>query len=123
MKLECKLPDAEIWMRGSEEALSEVISNLVVNAVEAQPSGGLVRVSLARRDCSLELDIVDHGSGIPAELREKIFQPFFTTKTKGTGLGLAIVARRLEELGGTIVCESPIQDGRGTRFRVTLPLE
>jgi signal transduction histidine kinase len=51
-----------------------------------------------------------------------MFQPFFTTKATGTGLGLAIVARRVAEMGGTIACESPVAGGKGTRFRVTLPL-
>jgi two-component system, sensor histidine kinase FlrB len=55
-------------------------------------------------------------------LHEKVMQPFFTTKTQGTGLGLAIVARRVSEAGGTLELESPVADGRGTRFSVWLPL-
>jgi len=55
-------------------------------------------------------------------MRAKIFQPFFTTKATGTGLGLSIVARRVDEMGGTVTCESPLMDGKGSRFRVTLPL-
>jgi len=66
--------------------------------------------------------VEDRGPGISQELRAKIFQPFFTTKATGTGLGLAIVARRVDEMGGTLACESPLHDGKGTRFRVTLPL-
>jgi signal transduction histidine kinase len=65
----------------------------------------------------------DDGPGIPAALQEKILRPFFTTKSQGTGLGLAIVARRVAEFGGKMNCESPVQDGHGTRFQVTLPVE
>ena len=67
------------------------------------------------------MTVEDDGPGIPPELREKVLQPFFTTKPRGTGLGLAIVQRRLEELGGTIEWWSPKENGVGTRFRITLP--
>jgi signal transduction histidine kinase len=67
--------------------------------------------------------VEDDGPGIPVALQEKILQPFFTTKSQGTGLGLAIVARRVAEFGGKMICESPVRDGRGTRFQVTLPIE
>ena len=64
----------------------------------------------------------DDGPGIAPALREKIAQPFFTTKPRGTGLGLAIVARRLEEIGGQLEIDSPIVNERGTRFRLEFPL-
>ena len=72
---------------------------------------------------NLCLLVEDDGQGIPPALREKILQPFFTTKSQGTGLGLAIVARRAAEFGGKVDWESPVKDGHGTRFKVTLPLE
>ncbi len=68
------------------------------------------------------VSVEDDGEGILTELKEKILRPFFTTKARGTGLGLAIVARRLEEMGGQLEVESPIQKERGSRFVVTLPL-
>jgi signal transduction histidine kinase len=120
--VEFDAPAEDTSVLASEEALSEVLSNLVVNAIEAQPDGGRVRVALARKGDRLEICIEDRGPGISAELRSKIFQPFFTTKTTGTGLGLSIVARRVDEMGGTLACESPIQDGKGSRFRILLPL-
>jgi signal transduction histidine kinase len=67
--------------------------------------------------------VEDDGPGIPAALREKVLQPFFTTKSQGTGLGLAIVARRVAEFGGKMDWESPAESGHGTRFEVTLPME
>jgi signal transduction histidine kinase len=120
--LEFDAPPEEIRILASEEALSEALANLVVNAIEAQPEGGRVWVGLARRDDRLEIRVEDSGPGISPELRAKMFQPFFTTKATGTGLGLAIVARRMAELGGTISCESPLAGGEGTRFRLMLPL-
>jgi two-component system sensor histidine kinase HydH len=122
VRLEFEKPTHEIMAQASEEALSEVLSNLIVNAMEAQPEGGRVRISVSRYDGRLDIVLDDDGPGITAELRAKIFQPYFTTKATGTGLGLAIVARRIEELGGTLAVESPLRHGKGTRFHLTLPL-
>ncbi len=105
---------------GTEESLSDVLSNLIVNAIEAVPAGGSVRVRLARRDANIVLEILDNGPGIPEYVRPRIFQPFFTTKPTGTGLGLAIVEKRLAEIGAAIECDSPVANARGTRFTVTL---
>ena len=112
----------EIFVRAPAEALNEVLSNLVVNAIEAQPNGGTVRVGLAQQDGLLDIIVQDDGPGISAEARERIFQPFYTTKTTGTGLGLAIVARRAAEMGGDAVCEDAQNGERGTRFHVRVPI-
>ncbi len=122
VRLEFEKPTHEIMAQASEEALSEVLSNLIVNAMEAQPDGGRVRISVGRYDGRLDIVVDDDGPGITPELRAKIFQPYFTTKATGTGLGLSIVARRIEELGGTMAVESPLRHGKGTRFHLTLPL-
>ena len=111
------------WVAVSAEAFNDIVSNLLVNGLEAATRGGHVSVSAAPQDGACILAVEDDGPGIPATLREKILQPFFTTKSQGTGLGLAIVARRAAEFGGKVDWESPVRDGRGTRFRVTLPLE
>jgi signal transduction histidine kinase len=107
---------------GSEEGMSDVASNLIVNAIEALPNGGNICVSLGPRDSRVNLEVTDDGPGISAQLQAQLFRPFFTTKPSGTGLGLAIVEKRLLEMDGSIICESPIRDGKGTRFIVTLPL-
>ncbi len=112
----------EIFVRGSEEALSDILSNLVVNAIEALPAGGSVRVCLRRQNDSLVLSVRDDGPGIPEDVRGRIFQPFVTSKPSGTGLGLAIVERRVEEMEGRISWQSPVEDGRGTEFTVVLSL-
>ena len=122
VRFEFERPTHEIYALASDEALNEILSNLIVNAIEAQTAGGRVRLSLSRYEGRLEIVVEDGGPGISPELRAKIFQPYFTTKPSGTGLGLSIVARRVEEIGGTISCESPVRHGKGTRFRLMLPV-
>ena len=107
----------------SPEALSDILSNLLVNALEATPRGGRVDIAAAAQNGSCVLTVEDNGQGIAPEAQEKLLQPFFTTKTQGTGLGLAIVARRVAEAGGKLDWQSPVRDGRGARFEVRLPLE
>ncbi len=106
----------------STEALNDILTNLVVNALDAAPRGGHVYVGVSRKDGNGLVAVEDDGAGVPVELREKIVQPFFTTKTQGTGLGLAIVARRAADAGGKLEFESPVKNGRGTRFLIWLPL-
>jgi signal transduction histidine kinase len=105
------------------DAVGDIVSNLVVNALEATPRGGRVNIAAAANNGFCVLTVEDSGAGISSEARERLLQPFFTTKTQGTGLGLAIVARRVAEFGGQMNWESPVKDGRGTRFEVRLPLE
>jgi signal transduction histidine kinase len=112
----------EAHVLGSEEAMSDIVSNLVVNAIEALPRGGKICVSLAARDGRLKLEVTDDVPGIPAGLQTQLFRPFFTTKPSGTGLGLTIVERRLAEMGGSIAWESPVQVGKGRKFTAMLPL-
>jgi len=123
LKLQARISDVRAKVAVSAEALSDILSNLVVNALEATPRGGQVEVSAIEVNGNCELLVEDDGPGIPAALREKILQPFFTTKSQGTGLGLAIVARRVAECGGKVDWESPVKDGKGTRFKVTMPME
>ena len=109
-------------VRGPQEALADILSNLVVNSIEAITDGGVVSVGIARESNEILLTVTDDGPGIATENRSDVFRPFFTTKPSGTGLGLAIVERRSAELGGTVVCESPVATGRGARFIVRLPI-
>jgi signal transduction histidine kinase len=120
--LELRLPEAEMWVAASAEVANDILSNLVLNAIEATPSGGHVRIAMHVAGGECQVNVEDDGPGIPPELREKVLQPFFTTKPRGTGLGLAIVQRRLEELGGAIEWWSPKEDGVGTKFRIMLPV-
>ena len=105
-----------------KESLNDILTNLLVNALDATSPDGHIQVcaSLSNGFCTLTVE--DDGPGIPSDLREKILQPFFTTKSHGTGLGLAIVARRVSEAKGQLDWQSPVHDGRGTRFLVRLPV-
>jgi len=123
LKLQTNVCGSTAKVAISAEALNDIVSNLVVNALEATPRGGHVTVSAALENGKCSVQVEDDGPGIPAALREKILQPFFTTKSQGTGLGLAIVVRRAAEFGGEVDWESPVKNGHGTRFKVTLPLE
>ena len=123
LSLRTKVSEGGAKVAASAEALNDIVSNLIVNALEATPCGGQVQVTAALQDDHCVLSVEDDGPGIPAALREKVLQPFFTTKPQGTGLGLAIVARRVAEFDGKVDWESPVRDGHGTRFQVTLPLE
>ena len=123
LKFQTKISGVNAKVAISAEALNDIVSNLVVNALEATPRGGYVSVGIARESGNLCVLVEDDGLGIPSALREKVLQPFFTTKPQGTGLGLAIVARRVAEFGGKIDWESPVKDGKGTRFKATLPTE
>jgi signal transduction histidine kinase len=101
-------------------AARDALSNLVVNALQATPAGGAVRVGLRREGGMLVWSVVDGGAGVSADLRRRIWEPFFTTKQRGTGLGLAIVRRRAEEAGGEARL-APQLPGEGARFELLLP--
>jgi CheY-like chemotaxis protein len=106
---------------GEPAELREVMTNLILNAVEAMPRGGTLTVSTARRGESIELRVVDTGVGIPEAVRGKIFDPFFTTKgPKGTGLGLSMTYGILSRQGATIAVDS--QEGQGTAFTLLFPV-
>jgi signal transduction histidine kinase len=99
----------------------EVILNLTVNAADAMPQGGLLKLTSRRIESQVEISISDSGEGIPPELIDRIFEPFYSTKgEKGTGLGLTIVYNIIESIGGDISVES--QSGVGTRFVILLPV-
>jgi len=106
----------------NRQALQHVVSNLVQNAIDASPQNATVRIE-ARLEppATIRLAVTDAGPGIPEETREKVFEPFYTTKSSGTGLGLSIVKKNVEELGGQIRVVSPVADGKGSSFVVTFP--
>jgi signal transduction histidine kinase len=119
---------APLVVPGDEERLRQVLVNLTLNALEATPDGGAVRVS-----CFAEppapgregdpgqagVAVEDSGPGVPAALRERIFEPFFTTKARGSGLGLSIVHAIVAQHGGSISVEG-VEEG-GARFVLRLP--
>jgi signal transduction histidine kinase len=100
--------------------LKQAVLNLVLNAAEAMPNGGQLRLVLSRRGEMAEITVGDTGKGIPLENRQKIFQLFFTTRPGGSGIGLASTFRIVQLHNGSIDFTSEV--GRGTTFRIELPL-
>ncbi len=113
--------ECEMYTRGSASELREVFVNLIVNAVDAMPFGGRLAISCERQEERLRLRFSDTGMGMSEEVRERIFEPFYTTKgMQGTGLGLAVSYGIIERHGGHINVESEV--GKGATFEIDLPL-
>ncbi len=108
----------EVW--ADRDLLKQAVLNLILNAVEAMPAGGELRIELARRGEMAEITVADTGRGIPAEQQQKIFQLFFTTRPGGSGIGLATTFRIVQLHNGSIDFHS--EAGHGTTFRIELPL-
>ncbi len=105
---------------GSASELREVFVNLIVNAVDAMPEGGKLSISIKRDANRLQLQFADTGTGMPEDVRQKIFDPFFSTKgAHGTGLGLSVSYSIIERHEGTISVAS--EPGNGTVFTIELP--
>jgi PAS domain S-box-containing protein len=104
---------------GDREKLRQVFVNLFVNALDATPAGGTVRIDARSTDGRVVIDVEDDGSGIAEADLPRLFDPFFTTKAGGTGLGLSIVRKILEQHGGSIAIRSRV--GGGTSVTVDLP--
>jgi two-component system sensor histidine kinase PilS (NtrC family) len=125
----------ELRVLAEEGPFRQVLWNLFLNAVQAMPEGGTLRVSAVEVPPQapaaggrkppdegarwVEIEVADSGTGIPEDVLDRIFDPFFTTKKDGTGLGLATVHRVVEASGGHLSVESAL--GRGTTFRIRLP--
>ncbi len=101
------------------EQLQHVFANLIDNAIEAMPDGGKLLIKIEHSSNDVEVEIADNGPGIACEVKEHLFEPFYTNKEEGTGLGLAIVQKVILDLGGTIKVEST--EGKGASFTVRLP--
>jgi GAF domain-containing protein/CheY-like chemotaxis protein len=105
---------------GDPAELREALTNVILNALDAMPSGGKLTLATSAADGQAEIAVTDTGVGIPSSIRDKIFDPFFTTKgPKGTGLGLSMTYGILARHGGRISVES--EEGRGSTFRLIIP--
>lgn len=108
-------------MRGNPSELREMMTNLIFNAVDAMPDGGTLTVGACASGSNVVIEVVDTGTGMPAEVRARCLDPFFSTKgDNGTGLGLAMVFGIVQRQQGHIEIEST--PGIGSTFRITLPL-
>jgi signal transduction histidine kinase len=99
--------------------LKRALLNIVVNARQAMPNGGELRIRCVQERNSIRIEISDNGEGIPADVLPRIFDSYFTTKSQGSGLGLAVVRRTIEDFGGQVNCTSTV--GKGTTITITLP--
>jgi len=100
------------------------ILNIALNALDAMPDGGILRIHSAQVDGRITLRVSDTGSGIAAAAKEEIFRPFYTTKEMGTGLGLPLARRAAQDAGGTLVLADAPADARtngGAEFVLDLP--
>jgi two-component system sensor histidine kinase PilS (NtrC family) len=126
----CATPTEPLVIEGDEDLRHRAVFNLALNAVQASPAGGRVRVELAPLAVDqvpagvsfdhggVALRVSDDGPGIPSDIRDRLFDPFFTTKPGGSGLGLPVVHRAIEAHRGLVFIDS---DGGGTRVTVLLP--
>ena len=99
--------------------INRIMYNLVNNAVQAMPHGGKLTIRVFKEANDTIMTVKDNGVGVPEKVKDKLFTPMFTTKSKGQGFGLPVVKRMTEALGGTVSFES--QEGKGTTFIVRLP--
>ncbi|WP_437184954.1 sensor histidine kinase [Planctomicrobium sp. SH668] len=100
--------------------MRQVLSNLVRNAQQAMPNGGLIEIQAFKRGDFVVIEIIDNGCGMSRESLEKVFNIFYSTKSGGSGLGLPTVRKIVETHGGTLHAESEI--GRGTRISMSFPI-
>ena len=122
VNLVTELPEEPVAQVHAGEML-QVLSNVIVNALDALPFGGTLRLRLRKRRGIVEFVIADNGHGVPHEHTSEIFQPFFTTKgEKGTGLGLALSSRIVNKHQGRIRMRSSVKPGKsGTIFVISIP--
>lgn len=119
ISVDVAIPPAETVV-ADREMIRRAVLNLVLNALDAMPSGGTLTVRSRRQAGNMDLEIVDTGPGLSAEALGRAFEPFYTTKPGGTGLGLAIVYRIAEVHGGRVAADN--HPDRGARFTLSLPV-
>ena len=108
-------------MDGHPAELRQVLTNMILNAVDALPRGGTITIATRAAAGAVEVSVTDTGVGMSEEVRRRIFEPFFSTKgPKGTGLGLAMVYGIVARHGGEVIIAS--REGHGTTFTIRLPI-
>jgi CheY-like chemotaxis protein len=121
IRLVLEISDEALIVSGYAESLREALINVVLNAVDALPKGGMIRLAVRAEKTTAVIEVKDSGVGMSDDVQVHAFEPFFTTKgTRGTGLGLALVKEIVNEHGGTVAVSS--EPGIGTTFRIRLPI-
>jgi two-component system, NtrC family, nitrogen regulation sensor histidine kinase NtrY len=121
ISLRLELADGELPIAADSDQLRRALSNLVLNAMDAMPDGGTLRVATTKIEDGVRISVADSGQGLTPEECERLFTPYYTTKHHGTGLGLAIVQSVVSDHHGKISVVS--EPGRGSTFMMELPLE
>ncbi len=114
------LADGPMPVKVDVDFIKQAILNVVLNGVQAMPDGGTLTIAAHRNDDTVVTEVRDEGTGIPAEVQEKIFELYFTTKKNGSGIGLAQTYQIMQWHYGSVDFES--MDGKGTTFRLRLPV-
>ncbi len=120
VQLESSLPPNPLLVNIDADLIKQAVINIIQNGAQAMPEGGKLRVVLEEDRKSAVLRIADQGPGIPDDIREKIFDLYFTTKSEGSGIGLAMTYRILQMHHGSVEVQSEL--GRGTEFQLRIPL-
>jgi PAS domain S-box-containing protein len=117
--IETRIPDSMPDVMVSPEELGQVVLNLLINAIESMPKGGVIKIKAEVHESTIDISISDSGTGIPEDQIPFIFDPFYSTKEVGTGLGLAVCNKIIERFDGKITAESQVN--QGSVFKITLP--
>jgi signal transduction histidine kinase len=121
IQTELSIDKPGILVTGDRGRLKQVFLNLFKNSMEAMEHGGILSIETSLSGDHVEITVTDEGCGIPEQDKEKIFSPFFTTKSHGTGLGLCISKRIVEEHAGSSLTMKS-EEGKGTSFNISLPV-
>jgi len=116
IKMETRLTSGDANVSGDPELLRRALENLVLNAIDAMPDGGTLRMTTSASGQDVAIEISDSGAGFNEEEASRLFTPYYTTKQHGTGLGLAIVQSVISDHGARISVSS--RSGEGTTFRM-----
>ena len=113
------IADENLLLNTEATFIRRVLTNLIVNAIQAMPNGGKLTIEAHTKKDKAIISVKDTGVGIPEEVKPNLFKPLFTTKSKGQGLGLAVIKRLVEDLNGKVNFES--EEDKGTKFIIELP--
>jgi signal transduction histidine kinase len=120
VSVETQLTAEPLPVRADNDLIKQALLNVVLNGVQAMNNGGILTMVAHQFDATAAIEVRDQGPGIPPEVRDKVFNLYFTTKKTGSGIGLAMSYRVLQLHNGAIEFETEV--GRGTTFRLVLPL-